>query len=370
MFPPMKTNHSRTQWITKTIRTGLVALLAFLPAANPAAAAGAPRKILFLAGPHSHGPGEHEFPAGSLLLSDALNKSGVGAWAQTLAGWPANPQAAFAGISAVVLFCDGEGMHVAAGHWQALDSLNRGGVGIVLMHYALVVAKGNEGDNVQNWIGGYYETNWSVNPVWKAEFPAFPAHAAARGVRPFAMSDEWYFHMRFRAGMEGVTPLLSAHPPASTVMGQPDSPHGSNPGVRADVSAGVLQHMAWVAETPGRGRGFGFTGGHTHAHWGDADLLKLVMDGIWWTAGGEVPAEGVTAPAMTAEQVKAFLTAKIPAFASWGATSALSPAARALFPTAARAASAGARNPGAGFNLLGGAAPIGYAGPFFLPHSP
>ena len=33
--------------------------------------------------------------------------------------------------------------------------------------------------------------------------------------------DEWYFHMRFRDGMKGVLPILSAVPPAST-MSRPD----------------------------------------------------------------------------------------------------------------------------------------------------
>ena len=35
-------------------------------------------------------------------------------------------------------------------------------------------------------------------------------HPTARGVKPFVIKDEWYYHMRFVEGMKGVTPILSA----------------------------------------------------------------------------------------------------------------------------------------------------------------
>jgi hypothetical protein len=281
------------------------------------AAPAANRNILFLAGPKSHGPGEHEFPAGSLLLADALNRSGLGITAQVSLGWPAQAKA-FAGVSEVVIYCDGEDTHVAKGHFAFLDSLNKAGVGITFMHYALVVAKGpEEGDRVLNWLGGYYETYWSVNPMWTASFAALPAHPATSGAKPFTIEDEWYFHMRFRSGMAGVTPLLSAHPPEETVIGQPDGPHTSNPDVRAAVAAGEIQHLAWVSENPGRGRGFGFCGAHFHSNWGKPDFLRLVLDGLVWTAGGNVPVTGVILPKLGSAELQAYLTAKVPPLTEW-----------------------------------------------------
>jgi hypothetical protein len=42
-------------------------------------------------------------------------------------------------------------------------------------------------------------------------------HPTTRGLKPFAVEvkpftvhDEWYYHMRFRESMEGVTPILTA----------------------------------------------------------------------------------------------------------------------------------------------------------------
>ncbi|MCB1121945.1 MAG: ThuA domain-containing protein, partial [Verrucomicrobiae bacterium] len=145
----------------------------------------------------------------------------------------------------------------------------------------------------RNWIGGYFEANWSVNPHWDAHYTSLPNHPITSGVEPFHINDEWYFHMRFREGMEGVTPILSALPPEDT-MRRPDGPHSGNPAVRKAVANGEIQHMAWAAERAGGGRGFGFTGGHFHWNWGDENFRKVVLNAIVWTAHGQVPAQGVT----------------------------------------------------------------------------
>ncbi|WP_075087748.1 hypothetical protein [Verrucomicrobium spinosum] len=82
-------------------------------------------------------------------------------------------------------------------------------------------------------------------------------------MKPFTTNDEWYFHMRFRPNMKGVTPVLSDIPP-DTTMKRPDGPHSGNPTVREEVANKKPQHVAWAAERDGGGRGFGFTGGHYH----------------------------------------------------------------------------------------------------------
>jgi hypothetical protein len=111
-------------------------------------------------------------------------------------------------------------------------------------------------------------------------------------VKPFATNDEWYFHMRFRGGMKGVQPILSAVPPAGT-MERPDGHHSGNPTVRTAVQQGLPQHVAWAVDREDGGRGFGFTGGHFHAGWGNADQRKLVLNAIAWTAKLDVPAAGI-----------------------------------------------------------------------------
>jgi hypothetical protein len=127
-------------------------------------------------------------------------------------------------------------------------------------------------------------------------------------VNPISITDEWYFHMRFRDGMKGVIPILSAVPPEST-MNRSDGPHEGNPAVREAVKQGEPQVVAWACERPDGGRGFGFTGGHYHKNWGNDDVRKLVLNAILWTAKVEVPVTGVDCK-VTEEDLKRNLDRK------------------------------------------------------------
>jgi type 1 glutamine amidotransferase len=51
--------------------------------------------------------------------------------------------------------------------------------------------------------------------------------------------------------------------------------------------------MMWVYERPGGGRSFGFTGGHTHANWGDPNQRKIMLNALLWIAKVDIPKEGV-----------------------------------------------------------------------------
>ena len=98
--------------------------------------------------------------------------------------------------------------------------------------------------------------------------------------------------MRFPRGMEGVTPILSAIAPEST-MRRKDGPHSGNPAVRAAVAAEEPQHVGWAFQRPDGGRAFGFTGAHVHWNWGHRDFRTVVLNAIAWCAHLDVPEEGV-----------------------------------------------------------------------------
>ena len=61
--------------------------------------------------------------------------------------------------------------------------------------------------------------------------------------------------------------------------------------------------MAWAYERPDGGRGFGFTGAHYHWNWGCDSFRTVVLNGIVWTAGLEVPAGGVPSKTPTYEEL-------------------------------------------------------------------
>jgi len=260
------------------------------------------KKIVLIAGPRSHGHGSHEHNAGMLLLGKALNENMPEVYATTyLNGWPKDPTA-IDNADAIAVFCDGGGGHVAMKHLEEVDALAKKGVGIAMLHYAVEVPKGKPGDYMLNWTGGYFETFWSVNPHFKGEFKELPDHPITRGVKPFFMDDEWYYHMRFFEGMRNVTPILTTTPPDSTRRKGNDA-HGANPHVRARM--GMPEHVAWAYDRPGGGRGFGFTGGHWHWSWASDDFRTVVLNALVWITGIEVPANGVPSKRPTIEELEA-----------------------------------------------------------------
>ena len=263
---------------------------------------GPKKKIVLIAGPKSHGYASHEHNAGCLLLANCLNESGLPVEAAVYQnGWPKEPDA-LAGAATIIVFCDGGGRHPINPHLDAVEKLMNNGVGLGCLHYGVEVSKGRPGDCLKAWTGGYFETNWSVNPHWKAQFKEFPKHPVSNGLKPFFMDDEWYYHMRFIDEMKGVTPILSAVPPESTRQ-RPDGAHSGNPTVRA--RKGMAEHVGWVVQRGDGGRGFGFTGGHWHWSWACDSFRTMVLNGIVWTAGVDVPAGGVPSKRPTLEELKA-----------------------------------------------------------------
>lgn len=288
----------------KLFLCAVVALLGFTQ--SPLAA---DKKILLLAGSASHGSGEHEFTAGCQLLKKCLDKIPGLKTEIHGNGWPADEKA-FEGADAIFIYSDGGGGHPF--HREArravIDQLMKKGVGLGCAHYAVEVPKGPSGEAFLDWIGGYFEPHWSVNPHWDADFKTLPTHPITRGVKPFKINDEWYYHMRFREGMRGVTPILTDLPPQSTLRRE-DGAHSGNPAVRAAINRGEPQHVMWAAERPEGGRGFGFTGGHFHRNWGEDNFRKIILNAILWSARMEVPPQGVES-LVTAEDLKAHLDTK------------------------------------------------------------
>ncbi|MBI1249617.1 DUF1080 domain-containing protein [bacterium] len=262
------------------------------------------KKVVFVPGRPSHGYGAHEHMAGCRLLMLALTENMPQFEAAIYeGGWPSDPTA-FDNADAVVVYCDGGEGHLLKQHLEEFQKLMDKGVGLACIHYGVEIPKGEPGDKFVDWIGGYFETWWSVNPHWTASFKEFPKHPVANGVEPFEINDEWYYNMRFREGMKGVTPILSAVPTEDT-LSRPDGPHSGNPDVRK--MKGQPQHLAWASERENGGRGFGFTGGHNHWNWADPNFRKVVLNAIVWIAYEDVPAKGVESTTLSRDDLEGLI---------------------------------------------------------------
>ena len=270
------------------------------PAAETKGAVEGVKKVVFIAGPRSHGYAQHAHFAGCTLLAKALKENVPQIHAVVVRdGWPKDTSL-LDDAAVIVIYSDGGGGHPIMQHLDEVEPLMKKGVGLVLLHYAVEIPKGAPGDKFLEWVGGYYETFWSVNPFWTANFKTFPEHPVANGLQPFAIEDEWYYHMRFPEGMKGVTPILTAVPPDST-RNHADDAHGGNPEVRR--RKGMAEHVAWAFERPDGGRGFGFTGGHVHWNWANDNFRRTVLNAIVWAAHLPVPPDGVPSKAPTVAEL-------------------------------------------------------------------
>lgn len=252
----------------------------------------ADKKIVLIAGNPSHGYLEHEYRAGSLLFQKCLG--GIPGVNVVVASndWPKDASV-LDGADAVVMFCTGGAGHPLAREpkrMQALEAVLSKGAGFGTMHYGVEIPEYKGGQEFLKWQGGYFLTNWSVNPHWTADFTNLPNHEITRGVKPFKIRDEWYYHMKFAD--RGVTPILAATPPDGTRGREgANDPHGGNPEVQKHK--GEAETVVWAFERPGGGRGFGFTGAHDHRNWGNESFRKVALNAILWIAKVPVPANGV-----------------------------------------------------------------------------
>ncbi len=238
-------------------------------------------KIVFVAGGPSHGPREHEYYAGSMLLARMLREIPGIDPIVVRDGWPADPTI-FDGAASIVFFTDGNVGHplLVDDRMDVLDAYLAAGAGFVCLHWA-VHFPDSVGDRVLGWLGGYYSDAISVNPVWLASFESLPDHPIARGVAPFDVQDEWYYNMRFIEGDRLASPLLSAVPPDDTRFS-----------ADAALYPGRLETVAWSFERDGGGRSFGWTGAHYHDNWGVENFRRAVVNAILWTANVEVLEQG------------------------------------------------------------------------------
>ena len=288
------------------LRSFLLPLFFFLPLAPVQAA-----KVVFISGKPSHGPMQHEHRAGNFILAKALRDADLGIEAVVLPkdGYPEDPSV-LQDADSIVVFCTGYDGHLLNPNLEAFDALMKKGTGVVMIHWATEASMGMPAKKFLEWMGGYCDPSWSVNPHWTPHFKSFPDHPIAKGVQPFRLNDEWYYHMRFVPGLKGVTPILSDLPGPETLVRE-DGPRSGNPDVRRAVANGESQHVAWAYERPdGEGRGFGFTGAHNHISWRDDNFRKVVLNAILWTAHVEVPEGGVPSKRPTDGEIHANLDKK------------------------------------------------------------
>lgn len=246
------------------------------------------RRILILVGPTNHPPGTHEVAAGGRLMEYALEKAENvnGLTADVITEWPADAKT-LADVKCVAFIGDLFPPAVMKDGGRAmtdLTAMTAKGCGIVCVHYATGLEAKHvtaDGDHpLLHWTGGYFATRCnhhkSVAKVFQAATiePAKVEHPVLRGWNKFTVHDEPYTNNWF--GKDGpaknVTVLATSQLP-------PEKP--------------TAETVAWAIDRPDGGRGVGVVMPHFYRNWTQDDLRTLILNGIVWAAGAEVPKDGV-----------------------------------------------------------------------------
>ena len=220
--------------------------------------------------------GHHDYLAGCRCLDILLRQTGGIETARVNGGWPENKQA-FDGASAVVFYTDGGGKQAfldAPDRIATMQSLAEAGVGMVMIHQA-VDFPDEFATQGQAWLGGVYLAGKSGRGHWPSVHIEFPTHPITRGVSTWKVNDGWLNGLQFVDKMQGITPLVWS--------GKDDEES------RAGQDA---QIVGWAYQRPDGGRSFSFTGLDAHSAWELDGMRQLVVNGILWSAGVEIPARG------------------------------------------------------------------------------
>lgn len=210
-----------------------------------------------------------------------------------------------AGSKAVIVFGEGEASHPLKDKMEFLKKLNDSGTGFGFFHYSLMFGE-NDARQVEildSLIGGHYQTHWSVNPYFDADFKKFADHPAAGGVRPFKIYDEWHFNMKFAENSgQRITPLAVVAPP-DNVRKRRFGANTGNPFVRQNL--GRDETIFWLCENPNGTRGFGCTGGHGVWILANPNFARLVVNASAWLAGIGIPDGGFDFPLPKIDEIAA-----------------------------------------------------------------
>ena len=237
------------------------------------------KRVLIVAGRESHGPGDHEFFAGSAILFELLKQNKGDFPIMARDGWPKNEKL-FDTADCIVMYMDGGGGHPAIKPERMAiiqKQLDRG-AGWVNIHYAVEYpVKDRDRDiagPVKGWLGGYYETGYSINPHWDAEIRSLPKHPITRGSN-LHNSRRGYYGMRWIDDIKG-----RRRSQAVPLDARDDNKraHGIEtwPGLLSAKTADVRSASPW----------------HFHRNWAEENFRRLVVNAILWTAKEDVPESG------------------------------------------------------------------------------
>jgi type 1 glutamine amidotransferase len=284
----MKSKLSRREFSAAGIALGLPHAL---PMSTAISAEAVLPTIRVIVGPSKHPPGTHEVVAtGRLLqfcLDQAIQKLGLASLrVQVDDRWPEDSRELESTQSCVFVgdFFPPTRMEKKDRIMTDLGSMMARGVGIVCVHYATGLGAQDVADDgshpLLDWMGGYFATrckhHQSVARIFETCTikPTAISHPVLNGWKPFTFHDEPYINNYFgpNGSAENVAILATSELP-------PENPK--------------TETVAWAIERADSGRGVGIVMPHFIKNWLQADLRKMILNAILWSAKQTIPEDGV-----------------------------------------------------------------------------
>ncbi|REK19474.1 MAG: hypothetical protein DWQ37_01360 [Planctomycetota bacterium] len=221
-------------------------------ATPPAAADLKPLKIVLVAGPKDHGPGEHDYPAWQRRWTQLLSKAAK-VTVETADKWPSSEQWQSADV--VVMFSANPAWQPAKA--KELDTYFARGGGLVLLHYAVNGRRGPDQWAERVGLAWNPEGSRFRHGELDLNFQMPEDHPITAGFTRLHFVDESYWN------------LLGDHDMVQVLATQ--------------VEEGQPRPMLWTYE-PGDGRVFSSILGHYNWTFDDPLFRLLLLRGMAWTA--------------------------------------------------------------------------------------
>jgi len=236
------------------------------------------RVLLLAQSPDGHPPASHEYIA-SLRIMDLLLRQQKNIETRMLLAdspWGDGP-ALLDHADAVVLFLSEGAKWLSADDERlaAFQRLAERKGGLTCLHWAMGTKEAQPIPAFTALFGGCHG-----GPDRKYKFletqlrPATTEHPIVTGIAPLTISDEFYYALKWPVETGKTRPGSLAPQPLMQALID-DEP----------------QTVAWAWERPGGGRSFGFSGLHYHANWQHPQYRRLVLQGVLWTLGRDIPRE-------------------------------------------------------------------------------
>jgi type 1 glutamine amidotransferase len=243
-----------------------------------------PRKqqVLLLAqSPDGHPPAAHEYIA-SLRIMDLMLRQQPRIETRMIIAdspWSDGPALLDRADAAVLFLAEGaKWVSADAERHAAFQRLAERKGGLTCLHWAMGTKPAENVPAFTALFGGCHG-----GPDRKYQFletelrpTAAATHPVTTGIVPLTVRDEFYYALKWAqepgsaaqvSGTSTIAPLMEAH------------------------IDDEWQTVAWAWDRPDGGRSFGFSGLHYHGNWSRPEYRRLVLQGVLWTLGREIPSE-------------------------------------------------------------------------------